>query len=96
MYEYCRTIFTLTTVYYDLLGKPAAIQGNLDVKLLELPTDEALLVAEIKKMLTELGPQDLIANLGEGLSGKEDPKLVATFIDSVHSISAEMIQSSLI
>ncbi len=75
----------------------ACIQGNFDVKLLRKGTADrpGLSVADIqhatKDMLCALGPQRLIANLGEGLTGTEDPVLVAAFIDAVHSMSAEMI-----
>lgn len=44
-------------------------------------------------MMSELGPQKLIANLGEGLMGKEDPKSVAAFIDGIHDFSESLIQS---
>eukprot|EP01031_Cornospumella_fuschlensis_P035195 gene35195-42632_t len=74
----------------------AGIQGNFDVALLE--KDRAgntveNVEAAVRRMLLDLGTQRLIANLGEGLTGKEDPVLVAAFIDSVHSISEEMIRS---
>jgi uroporphyrinogen decarboxylase len=74
-------------------SQAASVQGNLEVKLLESGSSKELLVQEVKKMLEELGTQGLIANLGEGLTGKESPELVAAFVDSVHTISAEMIQN---
>jgi uroporphyrinogen decarboxylase len=47
--------------------------------------------ATAKEMLEELGPQRLIANLGEGLGGKESPELVNAFVEAIHEESAAMI-----
>ena len=76
-------------------GRLSGLQGNLDVSLLrrDLSSEEKVREAT-RQLLVEFEPQNLIANLGEGLTGKEDPALVATFIDAVHSISAELIASS--
>jgi uroporphyrinogen-III decarboxylase len=78
---------------------PAGLQGNLQVDLLEggkedFNTPETVALAT-RDMLTELGPQSLIANLGEGLTGKEDPRLVEAFVDAVHGVSEEIIQEAL-
>jgi uroporphyrinogen decarboxylase len=78
------------------LGRVSGVQGNLDVAILQTGASTAEEVkAATKKMIEELGPQKLIANLGEGLSGKEDPVLVAAFIDAVHSASESMIQKGI-
>lgn len=72
-----------------------SLQGNMEVSLLagdDVTNSPAKIKAEVQKMLRELGPQKLIANLGEGLLGKESPELVKAFIDSVHEESADMIK----
>ena len=73
-------------------GRVSGLQGNFDVALLQegAATADDVRVASAK-MLQELGTQNLIANLGEGLTGKEDPALVAAFIDSIHDVSRKFI-----
>ena len=76
------------------LGRVSSVQGNFDVALLKKGASSVEEIQEAtKKMLLELGTQNLIANLGEGLTGLEDPTLVAAFIDAVHDISEKMISS---
>ena len=43
------------------------------------------------KLLMEAGTQGLIANLGEGLRGDEDPELVSALVDFLHSQSEIML-----
>ena len=74
------------------LGRVSSVQGNFDVALLKTGASTIDQINEATKtMLSELGTQKLIANLGEGLTGLEDPILVAAFIDAVHDISEKMI-----
>ena len=76
-------------------GRVSSVQGNFDVALLQTGASTVDQVKEAtKEMLLQLGPQLLIANLGEGLTGKEDPVLVAAFIDAVHGLSEDLIRRS--
>ena len=94
---YQQLIYIHLTIYYT---PSHVIQGNLDVTLLKphtkggpvTPAELQTLRDEVYTMLHALGPQNLIANLAEGLSGAEDPVLVGAFIDSVHELSEELIK----
>jgi len=75
------------------VGDRCGLQGNYDPGELIYgngkTTDTVRETA--KKMLEELGPQRLIANLGEGLGGKESPSLVSAFVDAIHEESEAII-----
>lgn len=76
----------------NLSKGPAALQGNFDVKLLaEGEGSVEAVEAAAAKMLEELGPGKLIANLGEGLTGKEDPVLVNALVEAIHAASDKML-----
>ena len=79
----------------NMAKQEAGLQGNFDVKLLEKGkyTPEQVEGA-VKDMLDELGAAGLIANLGEGLTGKEDPALVNAFVEAVHSHSESMLAAN--
>jgi uroporphyrinogen decarboxylase len=70
---------------------PKCLQGAFDPSLLVDGT-EAEVVAAAHEMLRRLGDQGLIANLSEGLSGKEKPALVEAFVNAVHSYKAVEVQ----
>ena len=76
-------------------GRPC-LQGNYDPREL---IDDGMKTPETvrqtaKDLLSELGPQRLIANLGEGLGGKESPELVKAFVDAIHEESEAMIKAT--
>lgn len=80
------------------IGDRVALQGNYDPR--ELIEDEEgtktpeTVRATAREMLDVLGPQKLIANLGEGLGGKESTTLVEAFVNAIHEESADMIAAS--
>jgi uroporphyrinogen decarboxylase len=80
-----------------IVGDRVALQGNYDPR--ELVEDEKgtktpeTVRQTAREMLQALGPQKLIANLGEGLGGKESPTLVKAFVDAIHEESEAMISA---
>ena len=72
----------LKTVRSSLPAK--CLQGCFDVSLLVSGT-EASVGEATTSMLDTLGGQKLIANLREGLGGKEKVELVQAFVDAVHA-----------
>jgi len=81
----------------EVVGGRAGLQGNYDPALL-IATDTDHTPETVRQsvadMLKTFGPQRLIANLGEGLGGKESTELVEAFVDAVHEESARMIGNS--
>ena len=75
------------------VGPNVTLQGNYDPS--ELIVSNGKTVDTVRQtartMLEELGPLRLIANLGEGLGGKESPELVDAFVTAIHEESAAMI-----
>lgn len=77
-------------------GRVATLQGNFNPKWLrpgEGGTPDAVR-SEVQAMLAASGALGagpgaprLIANLGEGLSGKESPELVTEFVNAIHELS---------
>lgn len=78
----------------DRLPKPAALQGNLDPAML-VPSEKMTVndddvdrvKDEARSLVHSLGPEGFIANLGGGLTGKEDPRLVQCFVETVQNTS---------
>lgn len=80
------------------VGTRAGLQGNYDPRNL-IPDEEGTKTPETvretaKQLLEELGPQRLVANLGEGLGGKESPELVSAFVDAIHEESEALIKAA--
>ena len=71
-----------TTVRSEL--PPVCLQGDFDPALLVTGTEESVRAA-VGEMLGAMGGQKLIANLKEGLGGKEKPELVHAFVEAVHA-----------
>ena len=82
------------SVARDVVGGRAGLQGNYDPRELVAGgtgnTVETVRSSAVG-LLEALGPQRLIANLGEGLGGGESPELVAAFVDAIHEESERMI-----
>ena len=75
----------------DALGDSQVLQGNFDPKLLLPDSSQEAIHAEVVAMLEAFGPDKLLANLGEGLGGKEDQGLVDFFVNDIHATSEKMI-----
>ena len=78
------------------VGDRCGLQGNYDpAELIEANGKTPETVKETaKKYIDDFGPQRLIANLGEGLGGKESTDLVKVFVDTIHDYSEQKIKES--
>lgn len=80
----------------DVVGGRTGLQGNYDPR--ELIAENGKNVDTVrqsaKELLMSLGTQRLIANLGEGLGGKESPELVNAFVEAIHEESEKMIREA--
>lgn len=76
------------------VGPNITLQGNYDpAELIEANGKTISSVRDTARdMLKALGPARLIANLGEGLGGKESPTLVEAFVTAIHEESASMLR----
>ena len=72
-------------------SRPASLQGNIDPVVLLPGTSDAAIDSAVASLFAEVGTQNLIANLGAGLGGKEDPDRVARLVSAIHSQSAQLI-----
>lgn len=81
----------------DTVGGRTGLQGNYNPRELILAEDGSKTVESVREstreLLEALGCQRLIANLGEGLGGKESPELVEAFVTAVHEESEKMIKA---
>lgn len=80
----------------DVVDGRTGLQGNYDPAELiaENGKTPETVRQTAKELLEALGPQRLIANLGEGLGGKESPELVNAFVEAIHEESEKMIKAA--
>jgi uroporphyrinogen decarboxylase len=75
-------------------GGRVTLQGNLDP--LALFSSPSIIESQVREMLNSYGQDQIgyIANLGHGCLPSYNPEHVRIFIDSVHTISEELIAAS--
>jgi len=79
----------------SVVADRAGLQGNYDPGELIVTNGKTVETVQqtARELLISLGPQRLIANLGEGLGGNESPELVAAFVDAIHEESERFISA---
>ena len=79
----------------SVVADRVGLQGNYDPGELIVTNGKTVETVRqtARELLISLGPQRLIANLGEGLGGNESPELVAAFVDAIHEESERMISA---